>query len=277
MLLNKRKNKKLSRFTNQNFNSFGIKVFYLVLIIILILFFSFALKPVRSFFYSVSQPIQKYFWSKGLENSRFLSGFFNAKRLKIENESLGKENQLFLSRIVEINELREENKKLRETLNLGLAEDFKLLEANILSRDIIKDFIVINKGTEDGIKEKMVVINYEKALVGQIDEVYENSSRIQLLTNHKMKFSIEIVDTDIQALANGDGNQKMILDFISKEEEVSRDALVITSGLELGFPSGLLVGKTREIEKTDLIAFQKVVVEPLFDIQATDLIFVITN
>ena len=277
MLFNKRKNKKLPRFTNQNLNSFGIKVFYFVLIIILILFFSFALKPVRSFFYSVSQPVQKYFWSKGLENSRFWSGFFNAKILKIENESLEKENQLFLSRVVEINELREENKKLRETLNLGLAEDFKLLEANILSRDIVKDFIVINKGIEDGIKEKMVVINYEKVLVGQVDKVYENSSRIQLLTDHKMKFSVEIADTNIQALANGHGNKKMILDLISKDEEVSRDTLVITSGLELDFPSGLLVGKTREIEKTDLTAFQKVFVEPLFNIQTTDLIFVITN
>jgi len=277
MLFNKKKNKKLSRFTNQNLNSFGIKVFYLFLIIILILFFSFALKPVRSFFYSVSEPVQKYFWSKGLENSRLFSGFFNFKRLKIENKSLEKENQLFLSRIVEIDELREENKKLRETLNLGLAEDFKLLEANILSRDIVKDFIVINKGTKDGIKEKMVIINYQKVLVGQIDKVYKNSSRIQLLTDRKMKFSVKIIDTDIQALANGDGNQKMILDLISKDEEVSRDALVITSGLELDFPLGLLVGKTREIEKTDLTPFQKVVVEPFFDIQTTDLIFIITN
>jgi len=253
------------------------KVLLLVLIIIFVFVFIFLQKPIRSFFYSMSQPVQQYFWSKGLEDSRFWSGFFNAKELKIENENLRNENQIFLSETVEVNQLKEENRKLRESLKLGLAEDFKLLEVNILSRDILKDFIIIDKGTEDGIREKMVVINYQKVLVGQVDEVYKNSSRIQLLTNDKTKFSVKIVDTDIQALANGQGNQKIILDLISKDEKVLRDALVITSGLEIGFPSGLLVGKTRDTEMTDLTPFQKVDIQPLFDIQTADLIFVITN
>jgi len=258
-------------------NKKNSKVLFLVLIIVFVFLFIFLQRPIRSFFYSASQPIQQYFWSKGLEDFRFWTGLFNAKKLNIENENLKSENQIFLSRIVEMNELREENQKLRKALNLGLAEDFNLLEANVLSGDIVKDFIVINKGREDGIKEKMVVINYEKVLVGQVDEVYKNSSRIQLLTDSKMKFSVEIADTDIQALADGQGNQKIILDLISKEEEVLMGSLVTTSGLELSFPSGLLVGKTREIEKTDLTAFQKVSIEPLFNIQTTDLIFIITN
>ncbi len=253
------------------------KILFLVLTIFFLFVFIFLQRPVRSFFYSMSQPVQQWFWTKGLENSGFWSGLFNAKDLKIQNQNLQEENQIFLSRTAEMNELKEENQRLREILDLGLTKDFKLLEVNILSRDIINDFIVINKGTEDGIKERMTVINYQKVLVGQVDEVYKNSSRIQLLTDSKMKFSVEIADSNVQALAHGQGNRKIILDLISRDEEVLRDALVITSGLEVDFPSGLLVGKIRGIEKTDLTPFQKVDVEPLFNIQAADLIFIIAN
>ncbi|MEA3453098.1 MAG: rod shape-determining protein MreC [Patescibacteria group bacterium] len=258
-------------------NQKNSKILFSILIIVFISLFILLQGPIRSFFNSVSQPIQQYFWSKGSENAGFWSGFFNAKELRMENKSLKSENQLFLSRIIQIDELKEENRKLREALNLGLAEDFKLLEANILSRDILEDFIIINKGTLNGIEKKMVVINYEKVLIGEVDEVYKNSSRIRLLTNNEMKFSVQIADTNIQALADGQGNQKIILDLISKDEEILRGSLVTTSGLDFNFPSGLLVGKTGGIEKTDLISVQKVEIEPLFDIETSNLIFVITN
>jgi rod shape-determining protein MreC len=258
-------------------NKKNSKILFLVLVIFFLFVFIFLQRPVRSFFYSVSQPIQQWFWSKGLENSSFWSGLFNAKDLKTENNNLKKENQLFLSKIVEFEQLKEENRKLRKVLDLGLTEELKLLETNILSRDTAKDFIVINRGIEDGLKEKMVVINYEKVLVGQIDEVYKNSSKVRLLTDNKMKFSVKIIDTDIQALANGQGNQKMLLELIPKDEEILSGALVVTSGLERKFPLGFLVGKIERVEKTDLTPFQKVEISPLFNLQGSNLLFVIIN
>lgn len=273
------------------FNKKNNKVFYLVSIIILVLFFSFALRPIRSFLHSVSHPLQGWFWSKGLESSGFWSGVFNAERLRAENDDLRNRNQLFLNKIIELNQLKDENQRLRKVLGLGLTEDFNLLETNILSKNIMKDFIVIDKGTKNNVHEEMAVINYQKILVGRIDEVYKSSSRVRLLTDKNMKFGVQILDTDIKALARGQGNQKMILDLISKNEKVLSDTLIITGlpvrivpqdnatvdDLEIGFPSGLLVGKINQVEKSDLTPFQQVKADPLFNIQRAELLFVIVD
>ncbi len=253
------------------------KILFLVLIIAFILVFIFLQRPVRSFFYSVSQPLQRWAWSKSLEDSGFWSGFFNAKKLRTENADLKQENQLFLSHIIEFNQIEAENKKLRQALDLGLARQFELLEAEILSQDIVKDFIVIDKGSINGVQDKMVVINEQKVLVGQINEVYKNSSRVRLLTDDGFKFGAQIADTDIQALAEGKGNGKIILDLVPQSEQLLTGALVLTGRRESIIASGLLVGKLGKIEKTDLTPFQKADIEPFFNIQESVLLFIIIN
>jgi len=272
-------------------NKKNTKILSITLIIVIVLFLIVLQTPVRSFFYSASSPLQKWFWSKGLENSGLWSAFFNAESLKIENQGLESENKFLLSRIVELNQFRDENERLREALDLGLADYFNLLETNILSKDIVNDVILINKGEEDGISKGMPVITFQKILVGEIDEVYNTSSHVRLITDYKMKFSVEIEDAEIQALAKGQGNQKIILDLIPKDKELINGALVITSdplagrtsgepkdgGPEGGFPKGLLVGEIAKIEKTDLTPFQKAEVSAFFNIHEASTLLVITN
>ncbi len=253
------------------------KVLFLVLIIILVFTFIFLQKPIRSFFYSVSQPIQQHFWSEGLRVSGFWSGVFNARELKIENEGLKNKNQFILSRIIELNHLRDENQKLREALDLGLAEDFQLLGVNILSKNIFRDFIIINKGAMDGVEEEMLLINFQKVLIGEVDKVYKNSSRVRLLTSDEMSLSVQIGEDGIRALAEGRGNQRMVLDLIPADYEILPGSLVVTSAPQIGFPSGLLIGKTRAVERTDLSPFQKVEIKIFFDIRAAHLLFLISN
>ena len=253
------------------------KLVWLVAAVFIILIFIFLRQPIRSVFHSISGSLESWCWERGQSGSNFWAGFFNASNLKDENQNLKRENRALLANLLDFQELQEENQRLRLALDLGLAQDFSLKEAAILTEDLAGDYLVINKGSEDGIIKEMTVITYEKVLVGKITEVHRRSSRVRLLTDAGIKFSVKIADTNIQALAKGEGNEKITLDLMPKDVEVPIGALVFTSGHESGYQPNLLVGVIAKTSTTDIEPFQKAEVEDFFKIQEATLLFVITD
>jgi rod shape-determining protein MreC len=234
------------------FNKKNNKILVIVLIVFIALVFIFFHRPIRSIFNSISSSFESWCWNKGQKDSGFWLGFFNATNLIKENQNLRNENQALLKNLTEFNKLKEENERLRTVLGLGLIKDFKLKETSILSKDVSRDYIVINKGEKDGIKNKMSVITFEKVLVGEVTEIFSNSSRVRLITDSGTKFGVKITDTNIQALAKGEGNGNLSLDLIPKDLEVPIGALISTAGpLEGGYPAGLLIGTISEINNGD--------------------------
>jgi rod shape-determining protein MreC len=245
------------------------------LVVILVLVFQ---TPVRSFFYTVSEPIQQWLWQKGKNSSDFLNGLFSFSALTRENEFLREENKELLSRIVEIGDLREENEELRTALGLGLADDYELTEARVFSVNLEQDFVLINKGKQDGIEKGMPVIDFHNVLIGRVEEVYANQSEVFLISNQALKFSVEIEGKKINGLVKGKGKGEVFLDLVPKEEDLVSGALITTAGLEANFPHGLLVGRIGEIEKTDLAPFQKASIELFSDIsKQNNLLFILAH
>jgi len=253
------------------------KIFWFSVIISIILIFIFFGQPIRSVFHSVSGSLESWCWGKGQNDSNFFWGFFNATNLKIQNQNLKQENQTLLNNLLDFQELQEENQRLRNALGLGLAEDFNLKEAAILAKDATRDYVIINKGREDGISQGMTVITYEKVLVGEVTEVYRDTCQVRLVTDFGTKFEVQIADTNVRALARGEGGEGLILDLIPKDADISTGALVSTIGPEGGYVSGLLVGTVSETSNTDVEPFQKAKVNNFFKIQDAILLFVIIN
>ncbi|MBU1046077.1 rod shape-determining protein MreC [Patescibacteria group bacterium] len=253
------------------------KIFWSVVAIFIILIFVFLQQPIRSVFYSISGSLESWCWEKGQSDSSFWAGFFNAAHLKIQNQNLKQENQALLSNLLDFKELQEENQRLRNALGLGLAEEFNLKEAAILTEDTTRDYAVIDKGKEDGISEGMAVITYEKVLIGKVVEVYRNACQVRLITDFGTKFGVRVADTNVPALAKGQGNKNLILDLIPKDADVPIGAFVSTSGPEGGYPAGLLIGTVSETSNADAEPFQKARIDNFFKIQDADLLFVIID
>jgi len=136
---------------------------------------------------------------------------------------------------------------------------------------------LINKGSEDGILEKMPVITQQKSLVGKISEVYKNFSKVMLVSNKKCAFDAKIQEKNISGLVKGKGNFKILLDFVPQNEKISQEDIVITSSLGGLFPAGLLVGQIEEVKKSDIEPFQQVKIKPIFNIKEINFLFVITE
>ncbi len=256
-----------------------IWVFIGILVIVLLNFFQ---KETRSFFYSISSPVQKVLFEAGSKTSDFLESIIRAGDLKNETNGFKLKNQELLSQVVALEDLKKENKILREALEIELQKDFKLVLSQIVGKDISQDFILINKGSKDDIFEGMPAVTQQRVLVGKISEVYENFSKVMLISNKDSSFNAKISasgkeEDNISGVVRGKGNSKVLFDLVPREDDIFEGDVVVTSALGRTFPKGLLVGKIKTIKKIDVEQFQQAEIEPFFDISDTENIFIILD
>src|SRR5574344_49425 len=90
------------------------------------------------------------------------TNFFSSKSdLQEENAALKKENETLRKDNTDLISAKAENARLTQLLNFKNAHpELKLLAAKVVSRDLgdFKDTILIDKGSEDGLKLNMSVI-----------------------------------------------------------------------------------------------------------------------
>jgi len=234
-------------------------------------------KDIKDFFYSVSAPSQKAFWRLGDNVSGFFSRMAKTESLEKELADLNLKNQELLSEVAVLQEFKKENEFLRKALDVGLEKEFQLELVQIISKDVSADSILINKGTGDGISEGFPVVTNQKLLLGRVGKVYRNFSEVILISNKKSSFDAEIREKEIYGIVKGKGSFELSFDLVPKDKEISNGDLIVTSALGGVFPQGFLVGKIKEVRKSDVEQFQTAVIDPGFDVGNLDYLFVITN
>lgn len=269
-------NNSFGKLLNRGMN-FRIGVIIFIIIAILVLNLSPFSKSVKGFFYSLSETIQVWLWEKGIKTSALFQGFLKADDLTKENMFFKSENQKLLGQNIELEQLKKENESLRIALGLGIEQEFNLEIAQIIAKEMFNDYLVINKGFNDGIRIGFPVITENKVLVGRISELYENISEVELLSSKNNSFDIEIFEKEIYSLAKGSGDFKIVLDLILKEENIEIGDKVISSVIGGNFPGGLLIGEIQDIEKSDTVAFQQAQVKPSFNINDFKTLFIISD
>ena len=214
--------------------------------------------------YFFSAPLQKDLWQTGQKISQLTKFLSDVKSLRKENESLKLRSQELLAEIISLKETKEENDHLRQVIGLNLPKEFKLIIAQPIFQSIFQEFILIDKGSKDGLIFGLPIITSSKALVGRVDDVSENFSKAVLITDKNMNFSVEVIDKKIKGVAKGKGN-KIILDLVPQGQELVKGDNLITAGSDKTFPRGLLVGQIKEIKKDDIKPFQEVEISPFFE------------
>lgn len=243
-------------------------------------------KEVRNAFYTFSAPLHRTFWRTGSNIASFLEAFVKSQKIQSEMEVLRLENQALLGHIASLKAAQEENEELREALGIELEKDFSITLAQVVSKDNGQDFLLIDAGLRDGITEQMPVITAQKVLVGRVDEVYRNFSKIMLISHNKSSFDAHILrladkkaeqENNITGIIKGGGKFHVSFDLLLQEADVSQGDIIVTSSFGGIFPAELLVGTINEVEKSDVELFQRATVTPFLDIRKIDLLFVITN
>lgn len=232
---------------------------------------------IKNFFYNFSSPVQKIFWGAGETLAKFFEEEFKESELRNELEYLKDQNQELLGRLISLSQIEKENEKLRAALNIGMEDEFSLILAEVVGKDITSDSILINKGKKEGLLEGYPVLTEKKALVGKIGEVMDNFSEVILISSKESSFDGEILDKEIKGIVKGRGGLGANLDLIPKEDNLALGDIVITSSLGGVFPQGFLVGTVHQVRNSDQESFNVADLSPAVELNDLRTVFIVTN
>lgn len=183
------------------------------------------------------------------------------------------ENDILENNINRIDTLNAENEELRRQLEAlkkelsitNILSDYDYMNATVTSRNVLYWYntITIDKGSTNGIEEGMAVVN-ASGLIGRTTNVTAFTSDVKLITtndtNNKISVTVFSNGNKLNGVINGyDYDDKTLtVEGISNTESVAVDDLVYTSGLGGVFPSGILIGKVKNI-KTDSYDLAKII------------------
>ena len=247
-----------------------------VIFIILVAILSYSLKTNKklSTFESIVKDvvveIQKITYMPVKNFNTIISDYKSLKKVLEENKILKSNVDKIESLEAENNELKQEINDMKNELNIEhVLSDYDYLNATVVSRNASTWYnnLTIDKGSHNGIKEGMVVIN-STGVIGKTTNVSTFSSDVKLITttdtNNKISVTIQSNGKKLTGLINGyDYKTKNLeIEGISNTDTVSVGDQVYTSGLGGVFPSGILIGKVKSIT-TDVYDLSKIInVEP---------------
>lgn len=232
-------------------------------------------RAVFSVFTPIEHGVVSFF--RGLKN--FWRNYFYFRDVQRQNRSLRDEAFRLQQENLALKNLLLKFRGAEEIQSLLTTVSRSILVASVIGVDSgqIHKSIRLNKGSADGVRKDMVVLDRKGRLVGRVVEpVSAGESRVQLITDEDSGVGVLTERYRVVGILRGDAEGKCRLNYIVKtNREVRADEEVLTSGLDGIYPSGLPVGRIISIvEDTDL--FKKIVVQPYFDLSDLDQVAVFT-
>lgn len=276
----------------KNTNKYPLRYIILIVILFFLLLmaiFSYTLKTdrklnvVESLIRDTITGVSKVFYIPINYVVNLFDDFNELNNVKKENDLLRNE----LTKIDSINtqniELKRQLKMLQEELDIEYSlTDYEYLNATITSRNIgfWYNTITIDKGSYNGVRENMIVIN-SKGLIGRVVSTTNFTSSVKLITtndtNNKLSVLVTNSDYSLYGLLYNYNIEDGVLEVegISNTEIVNINDLVYTSGMGGIFPSGILIGTVSAID-TDAYGLSKIIkVKPAVDFSSLNYVTVL--
>lgn len=258
----------------------------IITIIILILVVIFSNGENNSNFFenaatNLVMPIQNgltYLKNKISGNGTF---FTDINNLQSENENLREKNSELEQSLRELENIKTENETLKEYLNLTEKYgEYKTIPGYVINKDIsnYSKTIVINIGSDDGVKENMTVIGNE-GLVGHVVSVTNSTAKVQTIIDTASSISCSMSTTKDSIVCKGtlDGDSELRAMYIPTDANIIQGDSIETSGLGGIYPKGIHVGTVKSVTNTQNIIDRYAVVETAVDFDKLDTVLVITN
>lgn len=260
-------------------NKLALFIFCFLLVFIIIAFhFLGILRPIENIVFRVSAPFQRVGYGLGNGASNVLGFLGSIKDLSSENGELKSKLEKALVDKARIEELEIENNELREQLAYKQKASFELISGIIISKDPnnLSRTININKGSNDNVEKDDYVIVSDGILVGKVDEVYSNYSKVILITDIYSRIKARIQDSDTDGIVSGEHGLGLVMDLIPQNKVIKKGDTVVTYDVEKELP-GLLVGEVEEVNNADNELFQKARIKSPVDFKELTYIFILKN
>lgn len=238
-----------------------------------------ATRTIQASFFQAISPFLKT--GSGLERqiTSVRTGLKSLEALEKDNATLQVENRSLKATNEALRDVEHEVNRLRHALAYRERSLFRLVPAEIVSRDSSTWWrtVTINRGQEDGLAPEMPVLT-DEGLVGRTTTVSANISVVLLISDENCRVAATVEGTREQGIVTGErvaGSSAPLLDldYLSKQAELKPGQKVYTSGVGGVFPSGLFVGMVKSFQVRALDSQAKVA--PAVDLARLEDVFVV--
>ena len=223
---------------------------------------------------------------------RFTYGPFDALDNHVkELEGVREENKRLHLRVMELslknfwlNEERLENRRLRELLDFRSELKYKVIPADLVAAEPNRRHfsVLINKGSEEGIKRNMPVVNMH-GLVGKTVDVSPHTSVVQLIIEPSFRVSALDQRSRVYGIIRPGSGFTLRLGNVPLTEDVEVGDGIISSGLGGIFPPGIRIGRVTAVESQESLSkenfsfgiFKRINVKPSVDLSSLEEVFVL--
>lgn len=183
--------------------------------------------------------------------------------LRKENERINTENAFLRS---QIQNLQEQHTAILENSEAHsfIPSSLSYIPAQIVHNSIyqFKNYIILNKGSYDGIQEDMGVI-CEQGVVGVVDHVSKHYATVIPLLHPEQRTSVKIKKNNQlgSLIWNGQDYQTADLEEIPHHISPQIGDTIVTSGFSSIYPANWIVGIIQEVDKNENRQFCKIQVK----------------
>lgn len=188
--------------------------------------------------YDLAHNITSYF------SLREINEDLQVQNARLEEELLGMKAQLQIYR----------ERYYADTMSvIDSLRPYRFIIASVINNSVHRpyNYITINKGSADGLRPEMGVVD-QNGIVGVVNVVGEHYSRLISLLNPNFRLSCKVKGNEAfgSLVWNGDNTQEALLEELPRHTVYNTGDTVITSGYSAMFPEGIPVGIVTGNEKT---------------------------
>lgn len=220
--------------------------------------------PVRSTSHAAMQPIYELSLLPSYA-AHWASGSLQSKEA-LRRKNMQLESQLIhaQAKLQQQDYILAQNARLQGILSTTKPEQFDLNLAQVIGTDanLLRQIVVLNKGEQDGVQVGQTVID-ENGILGQVINVYPNTSRLLLITDEQQSVAVTVKRTGQRAIVTGKGvPTSLSLDYVFKTSDVRVGDELVSSGLGGRIPAGYRVGRIAHVEDVQADNFRSIDVTP---------------
>lgn len=209
---------------------------------------------------------------------RELGGIIFYHHNLVQNERFKKEIDLLRQRLNAADEFYLENARLKNLLRFKQETPYKAIASRVIGRslDSWSSAVIIDKGRYHGIRHGMAVISY-LGLVGRIVEASEYTSKVMLINDPNIGVSAMVKRSRQEGLVSGTLGSSLVMRYLPKDCDIQISDLIITSGMTVTYPKGLLIGKVVDVGDEFSGLSRYAVVKPTVDLTNIEEVLVIVQ
>jgi len=195
-----------------------------------------------------------YYAANILKSKSDINEYFNLKEVnaQLADENARLNNALYI-------EKQKKNLFTEKKSDSLKTKQFEFIPAKVInvSSRRANNYITINKGTADSVREFMGVVS-PQGLVGRIKKCSEHFSTVISLLHERMYISSKVKTKNIDGTIGWDGRNPRIVNLrhVPIHHTVAKGDTVITSGYNAIYPEGIMIGVVQKAEVNERAEYE---------------------